>query len=278
MKRVSSMSWLTSMSIMILLVFLIAFLVTVFHSSKIENIVSQQSKVLVELERESQEADVDGIQNFIQDYKGYVSNTVELYDEQAAMEMMQDELADLTYELDVNPFAKVISFSVQPEFQNSSSQKILKDELLKLPGVNHVSIQDVDYAQIKGNINKFKFLLLTFFGLFALSTILLLYNVMKISLVNDEKKIKTMSLVGADEKFIMTPYLKKSFMLGVSGFVGSLVVTAMFWYSTSFIFDSISNILQPGYVILTLLIVLIIALMLPMISTYMIIRLYLRKL
>ncbi|MDG2450525.1 MAG: hypothetical protein P8M34_12830 [Saprospiraceae bacterium] len=278
MKQLSSMSWLTSISVMVLLLFLTLFLVITYHSGVISDNAKRNSKILVELDKSLRDSLRKDVISFIESHDSYDANSLTEYSEEEALLLMKDEIDNLSYDLESNPFSSVLSFTLKTDFHKTEYYQELKNELIEKRGVSFVNIQEIDFAEIDENLKRSNSILLVLFDLFSIFTLFLLFNLIRISLIKDEKKIRTMKLVGAHERFIMMPYLKNSLFIGLLGFIGCVIACITIGGILTQVFNSISALIVHSYMYQIFVIVLLLALILPMISTYMIIRLYLRKL
>lgn len=278
MRILTSMSWLTAISIMIVLLFLNLFLLFSFQSGGLVDHVQKNTKIIVELEKSISDSLIQTIENELFKKSVIDHESIQFYSEKKALDLMVGELDNLSYIDEDNPFNALFSFTLMKEFWDDASIINLKNELLEFQGVSEVYTQEIDFSGLQQNLKRISNILLGIFGFFTIFSIVLIYNVMKLSLRQDEKLVKTMILVGANEAFILKPYMKKAIVTGMIGFFGCLIISVFLGaILTKFQPDTMS-IISTSKTIWSIVIVLKFAVILPLISTYMTIRLYLRKL
>jgi len=277
MKNVKSTSWLSIISIAILLIFLGLFLLLSFHTKSITDNLKKKANIIVELADSVDNTDLKLIADRITTLEEYESSSIQILDEDYALDKMAEEIDEDWLRTNENPFNKVVVFNVQSEFYYLERIKRIKSELLNIPGVNTVNYEYLVYDDLEKNITRFSTFLFVLGIFFSLMTIVLIHNNLHLALSSDKSEIRTMKLVGAEDKFIMMPYLRKSFSLGLIGFFVFMVLMLLVMYLVISSVSTLNDILIPYFVILMLVLVFLMAVSIPMISTYMIVRLYLRN-
>ncbi|MEE9373988.1 MAG: FtsX-like permease family protein [Saprospiraceae bacterium] len=247
------------------------------HSTQLGNVIKLNSKILVELNKDYEDEAKQSVVSFIESTEEYEPETLLFYSEKDALVLMAEEMKGVTFGNEENPFSPMLSFSVKKDHFNPQSIAHLKQKLTKHPRVIDVYLQDTDFADLDNNLNILSFVSFVLFSVFTILTLLLLYNVLNLYLMKDDKKIRTMLLVGANDKFITKPYLQNALKIGLIAFLGAGFIAGLFAYSIYGLDDYMSDIFNPSYVIIVSVIVFILAMCFPLISTYMIIRLYLRR-
>ena len=140
-------------------------------------------------------------------------------------------------ELKENPLGAVITIKLrQPSDYNivfQSTQKPVYQELIQN--------QDFyNYEKIISIFNKFhtKFRLAgwSITGLFVLIAILIIFNTIKLGILNQEKEIKIMRLVGATSWFIRGPFLIESCLYGfIAWILNSTIIISLIIFSQPYL-------------------------------------------
>jgi len=102
-------------------------------------------------------------------------------------------------------------------------------ELKAVPGIKDVK-NDTDSQKIYDNLNKILKWILGFCVLFLVLAIVLINNSIRLKVFSKRFIIKTMQLVGAKRRFILTPFIKEALVLGVLGAVIGLLALFGVWY------------------------------------------------
>jgi len=278
MKRLSSIAWLTVISLAIGLIFLWISVLSFFAGRHVASGAAFQYPVLIELTKDSNESDLEAVKEQLKNEERIANNTILPYNEEEAFADMLNEFGSVDSLLDFNPFSKIVSFKwVNPSLDVGIKEKVV-DGLLSDTLVAAVYVEEPNISGIKANMSKVSKIGMLGILLIATFSVLLLYNVMRLYLIRDEKKVKTMVLVGAKEKFIMRPYMVSALIIGLISFMLSALMVFVLLGSISYSFLNAGSFLVGKDIMISGVFVLITALLLPTISTYIIIRLYLRKL
>ena len=131
--------------------------------------------------------------------------------------------------------------------------------------------------EIMGNLKKVRTTILLMSLFFIVLSVFLMHNSSQFLLFNDRQTIKTMQLVGAQSGFIKKPYLQRAFYIGLTSWFVSVVITGTMLIILNGSVKFIADILVAGFVIVVFVSILFIAIILPMISTYIIVNLYLKQ-
>lgn len=269
--------WLSVTALTIVLIFLHFWGLISLHSNKISQALKSNIPIVVELESELNDDHVEQIRQTITNLEEYQSGSVQTYTDSHAYELMEYDFEEIFNDSVANPFSGMITFHIGAPFYYKERLDGIKEQLQSTPGISGVFYQDVSFEGIMDNLSKFKTVVFALSIFFMVLAILLIYNNCQFLLINDRQTIRTMQLVGARNAFIKIPYLKRSLYIGLISFLISIMVVALI----SFILISnvylISDILVVGFLGVVFFIVLIVAIILPMISTYIILNLYLKQ-
>ncbi len=128
------------------------------------------------------------------------------------------------------PLGGELRIYFKSEFASDASLLEVKSSLLE-----YTSVRDIVYKanlldKINENVNKIGGILLTLCVIFLLVSVTLINGTIKLGLFADRFSIKTMQLVGANNGFIMRPFISKSMVYGFYGTLISLLLLGIVIY------------------------------------------------
>ncbi len=276
MKLFQSSFWLSVASTSIVLTLLGVFAITGFHTRSISTTLKKNIDIIVELRKDVRPAEIEKLRNEIAGFEEYITGSLKIYNEEDALNMMKKEMNEvLVFDSLLNPFNPVLSFNINDQYHYAERLDRIIDRIKRDTSVIDVSYQQVAFDEIESNFSKVSFYFFLLALLFVLVTIFLLHTNFQILLTNDRKKIKTMQLVGAENKFVIIPYVRKAFFIGLSAFIISVILLfGLIWFLNNQV-SLVADVLVPTYLLVITVLLLLIALSIPMVSTYIIISLYL---
>ncbi|AZB30070.1 MULTISPECIES: cell division protein FtsX [Chryseobacterium] len=131
------------------------------------------------------------------------------------------------FEEDIYPAS--VEVSLKAGYTDSIKTANVLKELKAIPGIKEVK-NDTDSQKIYDNLNKILKWILGFCLLFLILAIVLINNSIRLKVFSKRFIIKTMQLVGAKRRFILTPFIKEALVLGVLGAVIGLLALFGVWY------------------------------------------------
>lgn len=131
------------------------------------------------------------------------------------------------FEEDIYPAS--VEVSLKAGYTDSIKTAGVLKELKAVPGIKDVK-NDTDSQKIYDNLNKILKWILGFCVLFLVLAIVLINNSIRLKVFSKRFIIKTMQLVGAKRRFILTPFIKEALVLGVLGAVIGLLALFGVWY------------------------------------------------
>lgn len=131
------------------------------------------------------------------------------------------------FEEDIYPAS--VEVSLKAGYTDSIKTAGVLKELKAVPGIKDVK-NDTDSQKIYDNLNKILKWILGFCVLFLVLAIVLINNSIRLKVFSKRFIIKTMQLVGAKRRFILTPFIKEALILGVLGAVIGLLALFGVWY------------------------------------------------
>ena len=211
------------LSISIVLFFLGSFLLTVFHFEKSTKLAQEKVNHVIELD-ENAEYDHNQVLKSLQLQNFIKKSTVRYIPKSEAKAFMLNELDTSIISSEENPFSDVILFNLNSD----ASLDLVRSSLSKIEGVKQAHIQSLEMDALKNNIQKFGSVLLALALVFGLMSIALIFSTLQLQLYADRFEIKTMELVGAQDRFIKMPYFRRAFRLAnLSVLISGLLLTLM---------------------------------------------------
>ncbi|MXS70634.1 FtsX-like permease family protein [Flavobacteriaceae bacterium W22] len=131
------------------------------------------------------------------------------------------------FEDDIYPAS--VEIALKPEYNDSIKITGVLQQIKAVPGITDVK-NDSDSQQIYDKLNKILKWILAFCVLFLVLAIVLINNSIRLKVFSKRFIIKTMQLVGAKRRFILTPFIKEAIILGLLGAVIGLMALSGIWY------------------------------------------------
>ncbi|MCX8531344.1 cell division protein FtsX [Chryseobacterium luquanense] len=135
------------------------------------------------------------------------------------------------FEEDIYPAS--VEVALKAEYTDSTKIASVLKEIKAVPGIIDVK-NDTDSQKIYNNLNKILKWILAFCVLFLVLAIVLINNSIRLKVFSKRFIIKTMQLVGAKRRFILTPFIKEALILGILGaLIGLLALFGIWYYFTT---------------------------------------------
>lgn len=264
-----------TVSVSIVLILIALFLTLFFHANNITNIIKQQINILVEVQDVLPNAEVENLKSIIKNFDGVIVESVEFYDKEQAMEFMSKELAEMSNEIE-NPFKNIIKFNLIADKYNESYIKELKAKLEMEKGVIGLYYENESIDLVRTNLTSLSYIILALAIIFVILALAIIYNTMRLSLYADEKNIRTMQIVGAENSFIRKPYLKSAIKMSLIGtFMAGLVLGSIYYFGQSYN-ELLREIFEFKFFILTLIVCFVMAIAINLGSTTFILSKFLK--
>ena len=126
-------------------------------------------------------------------------------------------------------FPASVEIALLPEYTDSLKIGAVLSQIKSVPGIVDVK-NDSDSQKIYDKLNKILKWILAFCVLFLVLAIVLINNSIRLKVFSKRFIIKTMQLVGAKRRFILTPFIKEALILGLLGAVLALIALSGLWY------------------------------------------------
>jgi cell division transport system permease protein len=220
-----------TISITIVLILVGLFLTLFLHTGNITNILKQNINLLAEVQDVLPESELQRLIKLIKNTEGVLPQSIEFIQKEKALDYMAGEFGKLTDVID-NPFKNIIKFNIKAEYYNENKILKIKEMLEMEKGIIGFYYENEGIEMVQKNIKNFSFVLLGLATIFVLLSIAIIYNTLRLTLLADEKKIKTMQLVGAKRSFIKKPYYIWGIKMSIiATFFVILVLSGVYLYA-----------------------------------------------
>lgn len=135
---------------------------------------------------------------------------------------------DALFEGDI--FPPSVEVTLKPEFVNPEKIDAVVKKLHEVKGVKEVKNDSKLTIEVYNNLNRILTWILGFSLLFLIVAMVLINNSIRLKIFSKRFIIKTMQLVGAKRRFILTPFVKEAVILGIIGAVIGLAALFTGWY------------------------------------------------
>jgi len=226
-------SYLTSTISISMILFLIGLLgVVLLNAERLAKYVRENIGVTLVLNDDVQEKDVADLEKSLK-ATGFVKS-VEYIDKETAAERLKKDLGeDFTGFLGYNPLLASMDVKLNAAFTNPESLKLLEAKFLEFPQIKEISFQKDLVSTINENVKKIGLILMFFSGLLLFIFSALINNTIRISIYSQRFIINTMLLVGATDRFIRAPFIRRSIWYGIIGALAANVLLFVLMLSYS---------------------------------------------
>ena len=210
-------SYLTTTISISMVLFLIGLLgVVLLNAGRLARYVRENVGVTLVLSEDIQEQEIADLQSSLKS-SNFVKS-VEFTDKETAAEKLKKELGeDFTGFLGYNPLLSSMDVKLYAEYATPDKLGLLDKKFMEFPKVKEVIFQRDMVSIINENIQKLGFILTFFSALLLLIFFALINNTIRISIYSQRFIINTMLLVGATDRFIRAPFVKRSVKFGIIG-------------------------------------------------------------
>lgn len=265
-----------TVSITIVLVLVGLFLTLFFHTGNITNILKQNINILVEVQDVMPEPEVNRILGVVKGLEGVIPESVEFIEKEKAIEFMSSEFGSLTEDIE-NPFKNIIKFNLKASHYTESHIQKIKELLELEKGVIGFYYENENIEMVRKNLSNFSYIILGLAFIFVLLSVAIIYNTLRLTLLADEKKIKTMQIVGATGSFIRKPYYIWAVRLSISSTAFVVFILGLLYSYALYYNDLLLELLEIQFLVLTIAICFVLALLITFLSSRMMLRQFLQS-
>jgi len=269
-------SAIISVSLVLFLLGLFSILST--HSGELADYFKEHINIIVELKENVDSKRVEEVRKALLERTEVKEGSIQFISKDSAIVLLKEDFGEDFLLLDMpNPLFDVLLFNVKGEYLNKESLLVLKNDLKS----KHFSISEIYYQEslvdsILENVERASYFILILGILFALITIVLIHNSIKLALYSNRMLIKNMELVGASWSFIQRPFLLRAMLHGfISGMIAAALLATLLLLALRK-YEAISSIANIEMIAITFGGVILTGILLTLLSTYMVVRRYLR--
>jgi cell division transport system permease protein len=173
----------------------------------------------------------------------------------------------MDFDDDSNPFSDVITFNIKSADYDTDVLKKIKLALEKNNNVQSVYYEDLTIQNIKSNLNKMAYAIFSIGLIFVFLAIIIIRNTINLSMYADRWEIKTMELLGAKWGFIKMPYIKTGVLVGFRAFIIAAISIMGLLILVNIYFPNIWEVVNFFYILISLGVIFILAIVIPAITT-----------
>lgn len=263
----------SSISVAIVMFLLGAFVLLLLHSHNLTNIIKEKMNIVAEL---TQDGDKNKAINAIKSIDKIRKESITYIPKEEALTKMGSSL-QLDFQDNENPFRDVITFNVKASEYDISVLKQIKSSLEESPEIQTIYYEDLTIQNIKTNLNKVAYAILSIGLIFVFLAIVIIRNTINLSMYADRWEIKTMELIGAKWGFIKMPYIKTGVQVGFRAFILASIFLLGLLILINIYFSQIWDVINFYYILISLAVILVISIIIPAITTNTAANKYLKK-
>ncbi len=223
-------SYLTSTISISMILFLIGILgLVLLNAERLAKYVRENIGFTLVLNEEVKETEIDGLMKALS-ATDFVKS-VEYIDKETAAERLKIELGeDFMGFLGYNPLLSSVDVKLLADYANPEKLVVLEKKFMEYPQVKEVLFQRDMVNIINENVKKIGIVLVFFSGLLLFIFSALINNTIRISIYSQRFIINTMLLVGATNRFIRNPFVKRSVIYGIAGALAANILLFILMY------------------------------------------------
>jgi cell division transport system permease protein len=204
-----------------MLFFLGIYFLFAFKSNQMVDKLKNETNYLIELEKEHTKEQLDEIKRIITDEMGLVQGSIVTVSSEQAKKMMIKDLGTEFLEVtEENPFFDVVQFKIESKLMDNEN---LINKYRSLDYVHNMYAEYSYVEEIARNVRVYSRVALLVGLFFTALAFLLIFNAIRLSLVESKSSFYTLKLLGADWNFIKKPFLQRAFYSGVSSGIIAIV-------------------------------------------------------
>ena len=245
------------------------------HANNLSRYVKENIVLNIIVDDAAKETDVLQLQKQL-DVNPDVKSTQYVSKELAARNLQKDLGKDFVNFLGYNPLLSSIDVYLKADYANNANIAQFKAQLLKNTLVKEVIYQESLVDLMNKKLASISLVILAFAGIFAVVSVALINNTIRLAIYSQRFLIKSMQLVGATKGFIRKPFLLYGIWHGLlGGLIAIILLIGMLYLATVQIPDLVilQNYYEFGIVFLG---VLGIGIFISLFSTYLAVNKFLR--
>ncbi|MFT6335084.1 MAG: cell division transport system permease protein [Saprospiraceae bacterium] len=263
----------SSISVAIVMFLLGTFVLLLLHSHNLTNIIKEKMNIVAELEKNANSKEVIALMKQQSEIR---NESIKYISKSEAIATMSNNLK-MDFDDDSNPFSDVVTFNIKSADYDSDVLKKIKLALEKNNNVQSVYYEDLTIQNIKSNLNKVAYVIFSIGLIFVFLAIIIIRNTINLSMYADRWEIKTMELIGAKWGFIKMPYIKTGVLVGFRAFIIAAISIMGLLILVNIYFPNIWEVVNFFYILISLGVIFVLAIVIPAITTNSAADKYLKK-
>lgn len=248
--------------------------VLLLNAHKLSVYVKENIGFTVMLNNEIKEIDIFIIQKNL-DAKKYVKSTDYITRERAAQELIDELGEDFINYLGFNPLPPSIDVKMYAQYANPDSIAVIEKEFKEFSQIEEIVYHKSLLEIINDNINTISMIILGFSAILLLIALALINNTIRLSVYSKRFLIRTMQLVGANNTFILKPFIMRSVLHGSYAAIIALAgISAIIYYSND-IFENIISFHEIDLIAILYACVIMLGIFITSVSTFFAVNRYL---
>jgi cell division transport system permease protein len=202
------------------------------HANNLSRYVKENIVLNIIVDDAAHETDVLQLQKQL-DTNPYVKSTQYVSKELGARNLQKDLGKDFVSFLGFNPLPSSIDVYLKADYANNTNIAEFKTQLLKNPLVKEVLYQQSLVDLMNQKLASISLVILAFAGIFAVVSVALINNTIRLAIYSQRFLIKSMQLVGATKGFIRKPFLLYGIWHGLlGGLIAIILLIGMLYLAT----------------------------------------------
>lgn len=274
---IRSSSFTIVLSIALVLTMLGLLCLILLKAKSLSDYVKENIILTVFLDENSKESDIITLQKKI-DASPYRRSSIHVTKEEAAKSLQEELGDDFIQTLGFNPLEPSIEISLKANYANNDSIAWIEKELRSDSKVKDVHYHKNMVSAMNENVKKWSIGLLVFSVVLLLIAIALINNTIRLSIYSKRFLIRTMTLVGATQRFIRRPFVLSGIRNGIFGSILAIGFVSGIIYGLDQIPDFHNlSVAEPKTLLVLFGMITLLGIIITWISTTLSVRKYLRQ-
>lgn len=251
------------------------FSVGVFIIQKEINAIKESIQIDINLKSDANDEQKSILKNYLKKQK-YIAK-IEYKSKEVAAEEFEREIGQkFTEILGANPLYDAYIIYLKADYSNPAFVKDIKSALLSQPGIQEVSYSELAVSTTGATLKPITIGIAILSGIMLIVAFLIIDNTIRLMMYSQRFVIRSMQLIGANQWFIIKPYILKAIGSGILSALLAIAILAGIVYLTIYKF-SIAFVSQDFVILSTIAVgLLLFGILISITSTYFSVRKYLK--
>lgn len=213
----------------LMLFFLGIYFLIAFKSKSFVESLKNESNVLVEIKSNTSDEGKSLLLEELKSLEGVLDQSIQYISKEEAFLIMRDDLGgSFLANSEDNPFLDVFQFNLT---KNIHIDSVFLSGIRSYKMVHNAYIQNSYVEEISKNVRRFSGIALIIGLFFTGLALIMIFNAIKLSLVESKSSFYTLKLLGSDWDFIKKPFLQRAFYVGLlSGIMAIILLISSLTY------------------------------------------------